>query len=98
MRNPTGSSSSTGERKSADPTIYCTSFKRPRFYIFSRRSPEIGPENDIVRDIINEKMNKDDHNIEKELKLTEKKNEVVFNTTLGDIHFLLFLEDCPKTC
>ena len=39
MRNPTGSSNSAGERKSSDPTLYCTSFKRPRFYIFSRRSP-----------------------------------------------------------
>ena len=98
MRNPAGSSSSSGERKASDPTFYCTSFKRPRFYIFSRRSPEVGPQNDIVRDIVNEKINKDEHAVEKELKLTEKQNEVVLNTTLGDIHLHLFLEDCPKTC
>lgn len=53
MRNPTGSSSTTGERKGADPTFFCTSFRKPRFYIFSRRNPETGPQNDIIRDIVN---------------------------------------------
>jgi hypothetical protein len=42
MRNPAGSSTSSGERKGTDPTVYCTSFKKPRFYIFSKRSLEIG--------------------------------------------------------
>ena len=40
MRNPAGSSTSQGERKAADPLLICTSFKRPRFYIFSKRQPE----------------------------------------------------------
>jgi len=31
-------------------------------------------------------------------KITEKQNEVIFQTTMGDIHLLLYLEDCPKTC
>ena len=53
MRNPSGTSTNSGERKAPDPTIYCTSFKRGRFYIFSRRTPELGPSNDIIRDIIN---------------------------------------------
>jgi hypothetical protein len=53
MRNPSGTSTNSGERKAPDPTIYCTSFKRARFYIFSRRAPELGPSNDIIRDIIN---------------------------------------------
>lgn len=60
MRNPSGASNAGGERKGTDPTLFCTSFRRPRFYIFSRRSPEIGPENDIVRDIVNERQIKDD--------------------------------------
>ena len=34
----------------------------------------MGPANDIVRDIVNEKISKEEHNVEKELKLTEKKN------------------------
>lgn len=58
MRNPAGSSTVSGERKGTDPTIYATSFKKPRYFIFSKRSSETGPESDIVRDIINEKTYK----------------------------------------
>lgn len=43
MRNPSGSASNVGERRASDPTIYCTSFKRPRFYMFSRRAPDLAP-------------------------------------------------------
>lgn len=58
MRNPAGSSTVSGERKGTDPTIYCTSFKKPRFFIFSKRSPDI-EQNDFVRDIVNEKTYKE---------------------------------------
>lgn len=98
MRNPSGTSNSSGERKSADPTFYCTSFRRPRFYIFSRRSPDLGPENDIVRDIVNEKNTKDEQISKDQIKLVEKKSEVTLHTTVGDITVELFSEDCPKTC
>ena len=52
MRNPAGSSNSQGERRSTDPTIFCTAFRKNRFYMFSRRQPDLS---DIgyVRDIIN---------------------------------------------
>lgn len=66
MRNPSGSSSTSGERKAADPTFFCTSFKKPRFYIFSRRNPEVGPQNDLVRDIINEKLYKEEQQAQQE--------------------------------
>ena len=98
MRNPSGTSNSSGERKSADPTFYCTSFRRPRFYIFSRRSPDLGPENDIVRDIVNEKNTKDEQISKDQIKLVEKKSEVTLHTTVGDITVELFSEECPKTC
>ena len=58
MRNPAGSSNAQGERKGTDPTIYCTAFKKPRFYIFSRRQPDILESSGFVRDIINERPNK----------------------------------------
>jgi hypothetical protein len=41
MRNPSGNSNKYGERKANDPTIYCTSYKRSRFYIFIKRSYDI---------------------------------------------------------
>lgn len=37
-----------------DPTLFCTAFKKNRFYLFSRRGP--GDE----RDIFNEKPSKED--------------------------------------
>ena len=60
MRNPNGNANVQGERKAADPLIVATSFRRPRFYIFSRRMPDIGPESTTVRDIINEKQTKEE--------------------------------------
>lgn len=30
--------------------------------------------------------------------MVEKQNEISLQTTMGDIHVLLYLEDCPKTC
>lgn len=56
MRNPNGNANIQGERKAADPIIIATSFRRPRFYIFSRRVPQIELENAMVRDIINERQ------------------------------------------
>lgn len=53
MRNPSGNANITGERKASDPLIIATSFRRPRFYIFSRRTPELDTENAVIRDIIN---------------------------------------------
>jgi peptidylprolyl isomerase domain and WD repeat-containing protein 1 len=50
------------------------------------------------RDIINERPNKEELQMSTQLKMTENKNEVVLQTTMGDIHLLLYLEDCPKTC
>jgi hypothetical protein len=59
MRNPNGNANVQGERKAADPIIIATSFRRPRFYIFSRRVPEIESENSMIRDMINERQTKE---------------------------------------
>ena len=43
MKNVSNSASVSGtttNRKEADPTLYCTSFKKNKFYIFSKREPE----------------------------------------------------------
>jgi peptidylprolyl isomerase domain and WD repeat-containing protein 1 len=57
MRNPAGSSNAKGERKGTDPTLYISAFRKGRFYIYSRRQPELS-EGGNIRDIINEKPNK----------------------------------------
>jgi hypothetical protein len=41
MRNPNGNANTMGERRAADPLIIATAFKRPRFYLFSRRNPDV---------------------------------------------------------
>lgn len=43
MKNSTNTASvsgTTANKKETDPTVYCTSFKKNKFYIFSRRQPE----------------------------------------------------------
>lgn len=43
LRNPKGTVGAGGmssQQKIKDPTLYCTAFKKNRFYIFSRREPE----------------------------------------------------------
>lgn len=43
MKNTSNTASimgTTANKKETDPTIYCTSFKKNKFYIFSRREPE----------------------------------------------------------
>lgn len=57
MRNPAGSSNAKGERKGTDPTLYISAFRKGRFYIYSRRQPQLS-EGGNIRDIINEKPNK----------------------------------------
>jgi len=38
-----------------DPTIICTSYKKSRFYLFSRREPSDAEFDKIGRDIFNER-------------------------------------------
>ena len=44
-----------------DPILICTSFKKNRFYLFSKRHPEeTDDKTTITRDILNEKPSKED--------------------------------------
>jgi peptidylprolyl isomerase domain and WD repeat-containing protein 1 len=81
---------------SPDPTIYCTSFKKRRFYCFSRRDPD---ESEEIRDVLNEKPNEEERQtIVAPVKTKELlAKEMVLRTTMGDIHIKLFVDDCPKT-
>jgi len=43
MKNTSNQASllgTTANKKEGDPTLFCTSFKKNKFYIFSRREPE----------------------------------------------------------
>eukprot|EP00397_Hematodinium_sp_SG-2012_P037438 GEMP01040579.1.p1 GENE.GEMP01040579.1~~GEMP01040579.1.p1 ORF type:complete len:614 (+),score=127.20 GEMP01040579.1:270-1844(+) len=79
-----------------DPTIFCTAYKKHRFFLFSNREPS-----DIAdqgRDIFNEKPTKEDQNMAASLH-TEVAlgKQAIIHTTMGDIVVKLFPAECPKT-
>ncbi|KAI8127393.1 peptidylprolyl isomerase domain and WD repeat-containing protein 1 isoform X2 [Lucilia cuprina] len=79
-----------------DPTLFCTAYKKQRFYMYSRRLPS--DLQDVDRDVFNEKPTKEDIIAVPEGQGTQRVYEnVVLHTTMGDIHIKLFYKECPKT-
>ena len=57
-KNP--STSALASREEQDPILICTAYRRPRFYLFSRREPEEHQvKKDTSRDILNEQPTQD---------------------------------------
>jgi len=79
-----------------DPTIYASSYKKRRFFCFSRREPSDCKEN---RDILNEKplAQEISHNNSSAAASTAVAKEAIIHTALGDITIALFPAECPKT-
>jgi len=79
-----------------DPTIFCTAYKKHRFFLFSRREPD-----DIAdqgRDVFNEKPTKEDQNMAASLQCQASLGkQCIIHTTMGDIVVKLFPAECPKT-
>lgn len=81
----------------SDPTLFCTAFKKNRFYMFTRREPEDTKSPDADRDVFNEKPSKEDI-----ISATEASgvqclyDSAIIHTSLGDVHVKLFKE-CAKT-
>ena len=84
------------ESESTDPTLFCTAYKKNRFYCFSRRSPD-ELDDSSHRDIFNEKPTKDESSAVSALVDEGPGNNVTLHTTYGDIHIRLFPEYAPKT-
>ncbi|KAG5673041.1 hypothetical protein PVAND_003119 [Polypedilum vanderplanki] len=80
----------------SDPTVFCTAFKKNRFYLYSRRLPSDVQE--IDRDVFNEQPTK-----EEILAVTDSNpvqkifDNAIIHTTYGDIFMKLFGKECPKT-
>lgn len=95
----------------SDPTIFCTGFRKNRFYMFTKREPddstinasEDGVLTGLERDVFNEKPSREDVIAATGAEATsgagiQKLNEAaIMHTTMGDIHLRLFAKDCPKT-
>lgn len=79
-----------------DPMVFCTAYKKQRFYLYSRRLPS--DLQDIDRDIFNEQPSKEDILAVTETQTIQKIfDSAVIHTTFGDIHMKLFPKECPKT-
>lgn len=79
-----------------DPSIFCTSFEKRRFYIFTRNEPDAT--GDEPRDVINEKEVAEDDILkeEGEKPTTYLAKRVVLRTTMGDIELELWGSVAPK--
>lgn len=90
----------------SDPTLFCTSYKKNRFYCFSNRhfeeEIEEGEGGEIIRDrdIYNEKPTREEVMAAIEIEQAQKvvyENATIY-TTMGDIHLKLFPQFAPKAC
>lgn len=87
-----------------DPTIFCTAWKKNRFYLITKREPDISSDSILAnRDVLNEKPTKDDlvnsTNISKSHKISKIASfkKAIIHTDQGDISLDLFPEIAPKT-
>ncbi|KZW01557.1 peptidyl-prolyl cis-trans isomerase [Exidia glandulosa HHB12029] len=89
------------EKEARDPTLFCTAFKRQRFYMFTRQEPE-DTKSGGDRDIFNEKPTREEQTIAaiaqpgKTGGPAALAGGAVIHTTFGDIHIKLFPEHAPK--
>ncbi|KAK5576280.1 hypothetical protein RB653_007421 [Dictyostelium firmibasis] len=80
-----------------DPTLFCLSFKKQRFYMFTRREPEDNDNPDYGRDVFNEKVTRDEQLLIQNAQRQQLPRNAIIHTTLGDIHIMLYPDECPKT-
>ncbi|CEH19448.1 peptidyl-prolyl cis-trans isomerase [Ceraceosorus bombacis] len=91
------------EKDVLDPTLFCTAFKRARFYLFTRNEPESDPRSrsGADRDVINEKPTREEQTIAAAQQGKASRSKVastaVLHTTMGDIHLRLFDQQVAKT-
>ncbi|XP_071454294.1 peptidylprolyl isomerase domain and WD repeat-containing protein 1 [Hetaerina americana] len=81
-----------------DPTLFCTAFKKNRFYMFTRREPDDAKSVDAERDVFNEKPSKEDIIAATEASGAQRLyDSAILHTAMGDIHVKLFPKECPRS-
>jgi hypothetical protein len=85
-----------------DPILFCTAFKRSRFYLFSKDEPETdGNHKGFDRDVFNEKPTREEQSLAAIQPAPSKgvrtASFAIMHTDKGDIHLRLFPEAAPKT-
>ncbi|ODM89522.1 Peptidylprolyl isomerase domain and WD repeat-containing protein 1 [Orchesella cincta] len=83
----------------SDPTLFCTAFKKNRFFMFTRRDAnDHSSVKELDRDVFNEKPSKEDIIAATDATVGQKiYDTAVMHTTKGDIQVKLFGKECPKT-
>ncbi|KAF9463062.1 hypothetical protein BDZ94DRAFT_1259976 [Collybia nuda] len=83
-----------------DPSLFCSGYKRPRFYIFTREEPEDTKSGD--RDVFNERPTREEQNLATAAPNAGKggpsplADSATIHTTMGDMHLRLFPAQAPK--
>ncbi|KAL5021677.1 hypothetical protein ScPMuIL_000832 [Solemya velum] len=81
-----------------DPTLFCSAFKKNRFYLFTRREADDTKSADSERDVFNERPSKEELvSATQDASYTRVSESCIIHTTMGDIHCKLFAKECPKT-
>ena len=78
-----------------DPSLFCTSLNKRRFYIFTRNEPDTSEE---PRDVINEKEVAEDDILQEEgaAPTAYMAKRITLRTTMGDIEVELWGSIAPK--
>ncbi|KAI5121089.1 hypothetical protein M0805_008602 [Coniferiporia weirii] len=87
-------------KETRDPTLFCTGYKRQRFYMFTRTEPE-DMKDQGDRDVFNERPTRDEQTIAAvaPAKLggpSPLAHSATIHTSEGDIHMRLFPEHAPR--
>lgn len=78
-----------------DPALFCTSYKKNRFYSITRREPD-STQSGGSRDIFNEKPTKEESTVAAATNQKEVTTSCVLHTTFGDIYIILYPDLAPK--
>ncbi|EGN98226.1 hypothetical protein SERLA73DRAFT_91486 [Serpula lacrymans var. lacrymans S7.3] len=88
------------DKGTRDPTLFCTGYKRQRFYMFTRSEPEDTKSGD--RDVFNERPTREEQNIASATPALGRggppplASSATIHTSMGDIHLRLFPNQAPK--
>ncbi|GAA5906039.1 WD40 repeat domain-containing peptidylprolyl isomerase [Sporobolomyces salmoneus] len=84
------------DKNERDPTLFCTAYKRNRFYMFTRSEPE---DKAGERDVYNEKPTRDEMSLAAPVLAQSGPlgRRAIIHTTKGDIFIDLFPDLTPKT-
>ncbi|KAL9711194.1 Peptidyl-prolyl cis-trans isomerase cyp15 [Leucoagaricus gongylophorus] len=86
------------DKSQRDPILFCSGYKRQRFYMFTRSEPE---DKSGDRDIFNERPTREEQSVAaatigNAIGPSPVANAATIHTTLGDINIRLFPQQAPK--